>query len=165
MLPAKLIKFLSDNKVKYEQVRHRQVFTGLDKAATLRIKPALVTKTLVLKSGKNLVMVILAANRNLNRQKLAKKAKLKNLDFVSEKLMKARFKGFKVGAIPPFGQFFKMPSFIDRGLEKEKLIYVSAGNYETSLKISPSALERLGSIRADFSEAKKLAKPVKKKKK
>jgi Ala-tRNA(Pro) deacylase len=164
MLPAKLSKFLVSHGVKYEEIKHRQVFTGLDKAATLGIKPNLVVKTLVLRSGKNLVMAVLAANRNLNRQKLSKKAKLKNLDFVSEKVMKSRFKGFKVGALPPFGQLFKIPSFIDAGLLKEKVIYVSAGNYETSLKISPAALEKLGAAKAGFSEAKKTAKPKKKKK-
>jgi len=36
-ISAKLNKFLSQNKVKFEEIKHRQVFTGLDKAATLRV--------------------------------------------------------------------------------------------------------------------------------
>ena len=154
-IPAKLSKFLSQNKVKFEEVKHKQVFTGLDKAATLRVKPNLIAKTLVMKSGKDLVMAILAANCNLNKKKFAKASKLKNPDFVSEILIKNRIKGFKVGAIPPFGQMFKVPSFIDRGLLKEKTIFVSAGNYETSLKLSPKILEKLGAIKADFSEPRR----------
>ena len=137
----------------------------MDKAATLRVKSSLVAKTIILKSGKDLVMAVLAANRNLNKKKFAKASKLKNPDFVSETLIKNRIKGFKVGAIPPFGQIFKMPSFIDRGLTKEKTIFVSAGNYETSLKLSPKILEKLGAVKADFSEVKKIAKQKKTKKK
>ena len=117
-----------------------------------------------MKSGKDLAMAILAANRNLNKKKFAKASKLKNPDFISEKLMKAKFAGFKVGALPPFCSLFKIPSFVDRGLAKEKSIFVSAGNYETSLKLSPKVLEKLGAIKADFSEIKKIAKPKKKKK-
>ncbi|MDP3093279.1 MAG: YbaK/EbsC family protein [bacterium] len=160
-ISAKLAKFLSQNKVKYEEIKHRQVFTGLDKAATLRAKPNLIAKTIILKSGKDLAMAVLAANRNLNKKKFAKASKLKNPDFVSEILIKNRIKGFKVGAIPPFGQLFKMLSFIDRGLFKEKMVFVSAGNYETSLKLSPKVLEKLGAAKADFSEVKKITKPKK----
>jgi len=176
-ISAKLNKFLSQNKVKFEEIKHRQVFTGLDKAATLRVKPGLIAKTLIMKSGpegkpsasygvnKNLAMAILAANRNLNKKKFAKASKLKNPDFVSETLIKNRIKGFKVGAIPPFGQLFKMPTFIDRGLLKEKMVFISAGNYETSLKLSSKVLEKLGAVKADFSEIKKIAKQKKTKKK
>ena len=164
-ISAKLNKFLSQNKVKFEEIKHRQVFTGLDKAATLRVKPSLIAKTLIMKSGKDLAMAILAANRNLNKKKFAKASKLKNPDFVSEILIKNRIKGFKVGAIPPFGQLFKMPTFIDRGLLKEKMVFISAGNYETSLKLSSKVLEKLGAVKADFSEIKKIAKQKKTKKK
>lgn len=160
-ISTKLTKFLSQNKVKYEEIKHRQVFTGLDKAATLRVKPNLIAKTIAMKSGKDLAMAILAANRNLNKQKFAKASKLKNPDFISEKLMKSKFAGFKVGSLPPFGQLFKTSSYIDRGLLKEKIIYVSAGNYEMSLKLSPKVIEKLGAIKADFSEIKKIAKPKK----
>ena len=154
-ISAKLNKFLSQNKVKFEEIKHRQVFTGLDKAATLRVKPGLIAKTLVMRSGKDLAMAILAANRNLNKKKFAKASKLKNPDFVSETLIKNRIKGFKVGAIPPFGQLFKMPTFIDRGLLKEKMVFISAGNYETSLKLSSKIMEKLGAIKSDFSEPRR----------
>ncbi|MDP2926938.1 MAG: YbaK/EbsC family protein [bacterium] len=161
-IPAKLTNFLSQNKVKFEEINHRTVYTALDKAATLKVKPKLIAKTLVLKDGKNLFLAVLAANRNLNKEKFKKAAKAKNPDFISERLMKTRFRGYRIGAIPPFGRLFQLPSFVDRGLAKEKLVYASAGTYENSLKISPKVLEKLETVKASFSEAKK---PVKKPKK
>jgi len=158
-IPAKLSAFLNKNKVGYEPVEHRTVYTALDKAATLRVKPGLIVKTLILKAGKEIIMVVLAGNRNLNKVKFKKAAKLKNFDFISEKLMKTKFKDFKAGAVPPFGLLFKIPCFVDKNLLKEKIVYASAGNYETSLKISPKILEKLGAIKANFSDAKKIAKP------
>ncbi|MDP2910038.1 MAG: YbaK/EbsC family protein [bacterium] len=162
-IPTKLTNFLSRNKVKFEEVHHRTVYTALDKAATLRVKPSLIAKTLVLRSGKNLVMAILAANKNLDKQKFRKAAKIKNFEFVSEKLMKSKFKGFKIGAIPPSGELFKIPAFVDRGLAKEKYIFISAGTYENSLKVSPQIFEKLRTTRADISVAKEISKPKKKK--
>ena len=163
MIPAKLAKFLSQNKVKFAEVKHRQVFTGLDKAATLKVKPNLIAKTLIMKDGRNFFMAVLAANRNLDKGKFKKATKTKNPDFISERLMKSKFKGYKIGAIPPLGGLFKLPSWLDRGLAKEKLVYVSAGTYEDSLKLSPKALEKLGMVKADFSVRKEIAKPKKKK--
>ena len=159
MIPAKLAKFLKENKIKLELVEHRTVYTGLDKAATLRVKPSLIAKTLVLKTGKDLIMAILAANRNLDKARFAKAIKTKSFDFVSERLMKTKFKGYRVGAVPPFGALFGIRSLLDRGLTKEKAVYVSCGNYETSLKVSPKVLEKLGAVKADFSQPKEVAKP------
>ena len=163
-IPTKLTNFLSQNKVKFEEVHHRTVYTALDKAATLKVKPNLIAKTLVLKTGKTFTMAILAANRNLDKVKFKKVTKTKSFEFVSERLMKSKFKGFKIGALPPFGGLFKIPAFIDNGLAKEKFILVSAGTYESSLKVSPRALEKLETVKGNFSEAKKTAKPKKKKK-
>lgn len=160
-IPAKLNSFLVKNKIKFEAISHRTVYTALDKAATLKVKPSLITKTLIMKVGKEAVMVVLAANRNLDKGKFKKATKAKGFDFISEKVIKTKFKGFKTGAIPAFGQLFKISSFIDRGLLKEKLVYVSSGNYESSLKVSPKIFEQLGSVKADISVAKKIKAPKK----
>ena len=71
-IPAKLNGFLTKNKIKFEVINHRTVYTALDKAATLKVKPSSIAKTLVLKVGKEAVMVVLAANRNLTRESLKK---------------------------------------------------------------------------------------------
>ncbi|MBU3999565.1 hypothetical protein KKG29_00070, partial [Patescibacteria group bacterium] len=44
-----LEKLLKDAKAKYEVVKHKTVYTALDKAKTLKISPKEVVKTLVLK--------------------------------------------------------------------------------------------------------------------
>jgi len=160
-IPAKLNSFLVKNKVKFEAVSHRTVYTALDKAATLKIKPSLIAKTLVLKVGKDATMVVLPANRNLDKGKFKKAARAKSFDFISEKVMKTKFKGFNTGAIPPFGELFKMPCLIDKRLLKEKLVYISSGNYKSSLKISPKIFEKLKSLKADISVAKKIKAPKK----
>lgn len=153
-IPAKLSIFLEKNKIKCELVEHRTVYTAYDKAATLKVRPNVIGKTLVLKIDKELAMVLIPGNKNLDKNKFKKTAKAKKLDFISETVMKNKFKGFKMGAIPPFGEIFKIPTFVDRLLLKEKNIFLNTGVYEVSLKLSPKVFEKTGSIFASFSKAK-----------
>lgn len=161
-IPSKIVKYLGSKKIKYEIVNHKTVYTAYDKAATLKIKPNVIGKTLVLKADKGLVMVLIPGNKNLDLVKLKKVAKAmptgrqaKKLDFISETIIKNKFKGIKLGAIPPFGELWKLPTFADRGLLKEKNIFVNTGIYQASFKVSPKIFEKLGAVFGNFSKAKK----------
>ncbi|MDO8574621.1 MAG: YbaK/EbsC family protein [bacterium] len=155
-IPVKLISFLEKNKIKYQLVEHRTVYTAYDKAATLRVKPNVIGKTLVLKTDKELAVVLIPGNKNLDKNKFKKAVKAKKIDFISETVMKNKFKGFKMGAVPPFGEIFKIATFVDRLLLKEKNILLNAGIYEASLKMSPKVFEKIGAVLANFSKAKSM---------
>ena len=162
VIPQKVIKFLDKSKVKYEIIRHKVVYTAYDKAATLRVKPSLIGKTLALKTDQDLAIVLIPGNKNLDKNKFRKIAKTmptgrqaKKIDFISEKVMKNKFKGIKIGAVPPFGEIWKFPTFVDRGLMKEKNVFVNSGIYEASFKISPKVFEKLGAVFGSFSKSKK----------
>jgi len=142
-IPAKVQKFLDGAKIKYEPVEHRTVYTAYDKAATLRVPSKIVGKTLVMKLDKKLALILIPANKNLDKQKLKKSARAGKIDFASEKLIKNKLKGVKVGAIPPFGHLWKLPTFIDRSLLKAPKIFVNAGNYNWSIKIRGIVLKKL----------------------
>jgi len=154
-IPAKITQFLDKGKIKYEIVVHKTVYTALDKAATLKVKPNVIGKTLVLRADKDLIMVLIPGNKNLDLAKIKKAAKAKKVDFISETIIKNKFKGVKLGAIPPFGEIWQLPLFADRGLIKEKNIFVSSGIYEASFKIPPKMFEKLGAVFGNFGKAKK----------
>jgi len=168
MLSKTLKNFLDKNKIKYELIEHRTVYTALDKAATLKVKPAIVGKTVIVSlAGKDYAIGLISANKNLDKQKvlaafnkLRQKAKEKNykkIDFATEKWMKANIKGVKLGATPPFGVLYKLPFFIDNSLTKQSKIIVNGGEYELSLKLSPVSLSKLNpnTLKGSFSMAKK----------
>lgn len=142
-IPQKIIKYLDKNKAKYETLRHRTVYTAFDKAATLRIKPNLIGKTLVVKTDSGLAIVLVPANRNLDKNKLRKAAQTKKVDFASERLIKNKIKGVKVGTVPPLGELWKLPTFADRALFSNSKIIINSGDYNFSVKISPASLKKL----------------------
>jgi len=156
-IPQKLIKFFEKNKVKYEPIKHRTVYTAYDKAQTLRFSQKMVGKTLVVRFDKNVALLLIPTNKNLDKGKFKKVARVKNVDFVKEAWMKKNLKGVKVGAIPPFGNLWRLPTFIDKSLINQPKIIVNGGDYNWSIKISPANLKKLipDLIIGSFSKSRK----------
>lgn len=163
-----LQNILDKNKIKYELIEHRTVFTALDKAATLKVKPATIGKTVVVSfDGKDHALGLVPANKNLDKKKtLTAFNKLrqksgweiyKKIDFADEKWMENNIKGVKLGATPPFGALYKLPVFVDTALLRQPKVIVNGGGHETSLKITPANLLKLNqdTIKGNFSQAKR----------
>lgn len=139
----KLINFLEKNKVEYKILRHKTVYTAFDKSKTLKVDPKIVGKTLIIKGDKDLKVVLISANKNLDLKKFKKFGKFKKVELVSEKLIKQKFKGAKVGAIPPFGNLWKIETFVDRSLLREKEIILNGGDYNFSISLKANELKKL----------------------
>ncbi|MBU0671301.1 MAG: YbaK/EbsC family protein [Patescibacteria group bacterium] len=156
-IPKKLLKFLDDNKVKYEILEHRKVYTAFDRTETQKQDPKIVVKTLVMKLDNNYGLALIPSNKNLDKAKLKKAAKpaFKKVDFAKEPWMKKNVLG-KVGATPPFGSLMKMPVYIDASLLKNKDLIVNSGEYTESIKLKTKAFEKLEPefIKGSFSQKK-----------
>jgi len=146
-----LEKLLKLNKIKYEVVEHRKVFTAYDSAQTQDLKLAEVAKAVLLKGKKNLYLAVLPASNNCDFKALSKLASDK-LSMAKEKDITTKLKT-KIGLIPPFGSLFsakggslpagqagasggKMTLFMDKKLLKNKKINLPAGSYTESIVIS-----------------------------
>jgi Ala-tRNA(Pro) deacylase len=156
-IPQKIIKFLNKSKIKYQTIEHRTVYTAFDKAATLKVSPKIIGKTLVVKLDRLPALVLIPANKILDKQKLKKIAKVKSVDFIKETWMKKNLKGVKVGAVPPFGNLWQLQTFIDKTLLREQKIIFNSGDYNFSIKTSPANLKKLipNLIVGDFSKSQK----------
>lgn len=126
-----LEKLLKQNKIKYELVEHRKVFTAFDSAETQDVKLSEVAKAVLLKGKKNLYLAVLPAGNNCDFKALGKLAQDK-VSMAKEKDIATKLKT-KIGLIPPFGSLFKLPIFIDKKLLKNKKINLPAGSYTESV--------------------------------
>jgi len=152
-ISKKLFKFLKENKAKYEPIEHRIVYTAYDKAQTLKVPEKIVGKTLVVKMDRDSAIVLIGANKILDKTKFKKvintwrkkieQKSVKKIGFATEIWMKKNLKGVKVGAIPPFGNLWQILTLIDKSLFKNPKIIVNAGDYNFSIKISPNFFKKL----------------------
>ncbi len=151
MISSKVLKHLKKTKAKFEEIEHKTVYTSFDKARTLKVKPDIICKTLILRADREYIVAAIPGNKNLDKNKLqrviniSRKKKglkpIKSINFATERWMKNNLKGIKIGAMPPFGSIYGMETFIDRRVAKAKLIIVGGGNYESSMRLRPSELK------------------------
>lgn len=163
-ISPKIIKYLGDNKYKYEIIEHKTTFTAWDTAQTEKIKPQEVAKALVMKTDNDYALALVPANRNLDKQKLIRVINVKRkksgektykkIDFAKEAWMKKNLVG-KVGATPPFGKILKIDIYMDNLLAKNKKIYLGSGEYTNSIRINTNQYLKIENpIKGSFSKAK-----------
>lgn len=133
-IPAKVTKHLETNKVKYEVVPHKTVFTVYDLAQTLKIKMNGIIKTLLVKADKDYVLTVLPAHVRLDLVALKKTLKAKTVRLAKEKEMQLQFK-VKPGAMTPFGSLHKVAVVMDKSLAKAEKVLFGAGTFTESLRM------------------------------
>jgi len=142
MIPKKILSYLEKNKVKYEIVKHKIVYTAQDLSATLKTKLNEIAKNLIIKTDKGYFLLVLPASRQIDFSKLKKILKVKKIGLITENLMKKIVK-IKPGTVPPFGSLYKLDVYLDKSLKKIKKVIVRAGSYAESLKIKLSDLIKM----------------------
>ncbi len=156
MIPAKIRKFLENNKVKHTVIKHKTVYTAYDLANTLKKKLNEVAKTLVIKVDKGHVLVVLPASHQVDFKSLKKLLKAKKVDVDKENVMVKIFK-VKAGALSAIhGTINKIPVYVDKSLTKAKKIVAQAGSFEESLHITAKDfIKAVDGQLAVFSKKKK----------
>lgn len=165
MIPKKIIAYLDKSKVKYDLVKHKKVFTAFDLAQTLKEKMQKIAKTLLVKTDKKYVLVVLPAHYRLDMAKVKKFLKVKKAELAPEQVMKKVFK-VEPGAMTPFGSLHKAEVVLDKALVKAKEVLVSAGSFTDSLRLQAKDLQKLEKATwADLGKMaeKKIKKALKKK--
>ena len=165
-MPAlkKLISYLDKNKIKYKVVEHKKVYTTYDAAQTQKINIKTIAKSLLVKGDSKFVLAVIPENRKLDTQKLKKvmnkyidhigEKRVKKLSIASEVQIKRNFTK-KMGALPPFGSLYKVPTFVDKLLLKNSKINLNAGSFTESLEMTSAQYKKAEElIEGNFSKAK-----------
>lgn len=133
-IPKKILNHLEKNKVKYDIIAHKTVYTAFDLANTTKSKLSDIAKTLLVKADSRYVLVVVPAHYRLDLAKVKKALKAKKIQIANELVMKKTFK-VKPGAITPFGTVHKAEVVIDNALKKTNNVIIGAGSFVESLRM------------------------------
>lgn len=159
----KLTNFLDKNKIKYNIVEHKKVYTTYDSAQTQKVPLKTIGKTLLVKGDNRFAFVVLSGHRRLDIQKLKKtmnkyleqegEKKVKKLSISNEAQIKRNITK-KIGALPPFGSLYKYPTFADKLLLKNNKLNLNAGSFTESLEITSAQYKKAEQpIEGSFSKS------------
>jgi Ala-tRNA(Pro) deacylase len=143
IMPNKVLKeYLENHKVKYASINHSPGFTAQEIAAAAHVSGKSLAKTVIVKIGGKLAMVILPANEHVSFGAL-KEATGVSVDLASESEFKHKFPECEVGAMPPFGNLYDMAVYVSNHLTDHEQIIFNAGSHSELVKMAYRDFERL----------------------
>ncbi|MHC4461967.1 MAG: aminoacyl-tRNA deacylase [Planctomycetota bacterium] len=131
-----VIKFLKKSKVKYEVTKHKPAFSAQEMAAVEHEPGQYVAKPVIVKADGKYVMCVLSACYKIDMRALKKQLGAKKVSLAEEKDMEKLFDDCDLGAEPPFGNLYDLPTVIDKALEKDDHITFQAGSHEKAVRMS-----------------------------
>jgi Ala-tRNA(Pro) deacylase len=141
-IPKRLIDCLTANNVQYETLHHPEAVTAQRIAQAEHVKGRHHAKVVMVKSGDQHLMVVLPADHQIDLEKLEKAVgKLGALDKESD--FKSLFPDCAIGAMPPFGNLYDLPTYVDRSLAGQDYIVFEAGTHTDAIKMSYRDYEKI----------------------
>lgn len=143
-MPAEKLKsFLDENAVKYVTIRHSPAYTASEIAQSAHIPGRELAKTVMVKVGNDLAMVVLPASQRVDTARVSQAAGGENVVLAKEEEFRARFPGCEVGAMPPFGNLYGMKVFLSPRLAKDEEIAFNAGSHTELIRLRYDDYERM----------------------
>lgn len=139
----KLIQYLDENKVPYITLTHSLAYTSQGVAQKLHRSGKLIAKAVLLKKNGKFLMAVLEAPDHVNLKELEKVAGEAGLALASEKEFEGLFTDCEVGAIPPFGNLYNLPVYVDQKLEEDEDIIFNAGTHRDAIEMKYVDFKRL----------------------
>jgi Ala-tRNA(Pro) deacylase len=144
-IAKKLKELLEKEGVKFEHATHPEVYTTQEVAAVEHERGRCVIKTVVAKADGNLVLAAVPAALKVDEEALAKLLGAKEVAIAEEHEFADLFPDCQVGGMPPFGNLYDLPLWLDKRLTTCEYVVFNAGTHADTVKMDFADYERLAS--------------------
>jgi Ala-tRNA(Pro) deacylase len=141
-IPKQLIDCLDGNKVSYEVLHHPEAVTAQRIAQAEHVKGRHHAKVVMVKSGDEHLMMVLPADHQIDLEKV-EKAIGKAVSLDNEQEFKILFSDCAIGAMPPFGNLYGLPTYVEQSLAEQDYIVFEAGTHTEAIKMSYRDYEKI----------------------
>jgi len=139
----RLKKFLDNSLVAYEVLTHLVAFTAQQLAAVQHVKGKQLAKVVVARSGSEFIMIVLPAPYHVELQRARAATGRQDLEIAHESEFASLFAGCEQGAMPPFGNLYNVPVWVDESLAQDEEIVFNACTHTQAIKMKYSDFARL----------------------
>lgn len=136
-------QYLQENGVPFEVMAHRQAFTMQEVAAALHVSGKQVAKVVVVSADGKMVILVIPAPYRLNLAKVRALLDARKVSLAKEEAFADLFPDCETGAMPPFGNLYGVPVYVDQALAEQANIVFRIGTYRQTIKIAYADFARL----------------------
>jgi len=143
-ISARVQSFLEGGQVPFEVLEHPQAFTAQGVAHASHVSGWQMAKVVVVRpsSGPPLMAVIPASCR-LDLKHFELVTGRKGLSLVPEAEMREVFPDCETGAMPPLGNLYGLPVYVDEHFRREQQVVFQAGSHREAVRVGWADFERL----------------------
>jgi len=131
-----LCEFLDSHHIRYLTIRHSLAYTAQEIAAAAHVHGRDFAKTVIVRLDGKLAMAVLPAPEKLDTELLAAAAQAGEAALADEDEFRDRFPQCEPGAMPPFGNLFDMPVYVEEKLASCDSIIFNAGSHMELVQMS-----------------------------
>ena len=136
-------EFLDLKKVPYEHRVHRPVFTAQQVAEETHVPGSMMAKTVMLKVDGRFVMAVLPAPMHVDTSRLRHALHAEGLRLATETEFQGLFPDSELGAMPPFGNLYGIPVYVEESLARDREIVFNAGTHQDAIRMLYEDFDRL----------------------
>jgi Ala-tRNA(Pro) deacylase len=150
-----VIDYLKHNSVQYEVIEHAPAFSAHEVAVVSHIPEKDLAKTLIVNTDGKYCMMVVPADHRLNDHLLHDLLKAKHIHLASEEDLQQLFPDCEIGAMPPFGNLYALPVYVDKTLSDDEVIVFNACSHTKSIRLKMYDYMRLVKpMIAEFSQSR-----------
>ena len=135
--------YLREQGVPFEIQEHRPAFTAQRVAASEHVKGRMFAKVVMAEADDDLLMLVLPAFATVDTGKAGEVTGGRAVRVAAEREFAPRFPDCEPGAMPPFGNLYDVPVYVDRSLGNNERIVFQAGTHTVTMTVRYDDFERL----------------------
>jgi Ala-tRNA(Pro) deacylase len=140
---TRLKEYLDRNKVKYVSIRHSTAYTAQEIAASAHVKGRNLAKSVVVRLDGKMALAVLPAKYQIELDTLREVAGAGKVVLAEEQEFTEKFPGCETGAMPPFGNLYDLPVYVDETLTRDEEIAFNACSHTELIQIGYKDFEKL----------------------
>jgi Ala-tRNA(Pro) deacylase len=139
----RLENYLRENQVPFEEQHHPRAVSAQEVAASEHIPGRMLAKTVMVLADGEMVMLALPAPYQVDLEKAAAALGVDDARLAEEGEFEDSFPDCEIGAMPPFGNLYGVPVYVEKTLAEDETIVFRSGTHTQTMSVSYSDFERL----------------------
>ena len=135
--------YLDQNGINYRMSKHETAYTAQDLASKEHVPGRQVIKPVVVKASDEFVMCALPASHKVDLAELRQQLGTDDVRLAEEEDLEKLFPDCELGAEPPIGRIYGMPTLMDESLFQDKMVTFQAGTHCDAVTMSLSDFRRI----------------------
>ena len=138
-----LEQYLRERKVAYQIQHHPQAYTAQQIAECEHISGKKVAKSVVFLTDNMKVLLVLPASHRVDIDKVRALLGTQNVTLAHEEEFRSNFPNCEVGSMPPFGNLYSIPVYVEESLTRQENIVFPIGTHTETMSLKYAEFARL----------------------